>query len=275
MNSDNLFHSDYRSYLKDEFTKRGLINSQYSMRAFARDIDVPVSTLSEVFSGKKGFSERRALEVVQKLDLTIYEKDHFCDLVRVKHSKDNNVKAVAKENIQKRTQLGYCFIEKERFSLISDWRCFVVLEIVTSLNDNATFENILDRSGFQKLVLESLIDRLIKSGFIEKRSDQYLSTTTFTEFSSPVSSVKVQRFHVDVMKEAMKKISLMSVDEKEYSSSIISIKKERLVQAKKFLQETRKKFIRKFATDNGDDVYSLSMQFFSLLEKDKNQARMK
>lgn len=50
-------YRDYRSYLRNELECRVNANAQYSLRAFARDLDMPPQMLSFVLSGSS-FSKK-------------------------------------------------------------------------------------------------------------------------------------------------------------------------------------------------------------------------
>ena len=49
-------YKDYRLFLKDELEKRIHGNSRYSLRAFARDLNITPQALSAVLKYKKDFT---------------------------------------------------------------------------------------------------------------------------------------------------------------------------------------------------------------------------
>lgn len=60
---------DHIYFLKREFERRTLRNANYSMRAFARDLGLPVSKVSEMLRGKQGISRDYAQNIAKKLKL--------------------------------------------------------------------------------------------------------------------------------------------------------------------------------------------------------------
>jgi len=68
---------DFRDVLRRELQNRQQKNPAYSMRAFARDLDLSASGLSEVLSGKHSLSLRRAITVSKKLGLSEEHADAF------------------------------------------------------------------------------------------------------------------------------------------------------------------------------------------------------
>lgn len=68
---------EYRVFIKDELEKRIFRNSNYSMRAFARDLEIPVSKLSEMLNGKQRLSRSYAKKIAEKLKLSAAQEKVF------------------------------------------------------------------------------------------------------------------------------------------------------------------------------------------------------
>ena len=55
-------------------------NKRYSLRAFARDLKISPSFLSEVLNGKYGISKQLAGQIADRLGFNSEEVQHFCSL---------------------------------------------------------------------------------------------------------------------------------------------------------------------------------------------------
>lgn len=73
----------YRTIIQEELNFRIRTNSSYSLRAFARDIGINPSQLSDVLKNKIGISSKKALIVANKLGLNQREAILFKSLVEV------------------------------------------------------------------------------------------------------------------------------------------------------------------------------------------------
>src|SRR5690348_2524504 len=73
--------NDYRKFLKEKLEERQQLNSRYSLRAYARDLRISFSRLSQVLRHKQGLSEKSAIAIAKQLKLSQAEADHFCTLV--------------------------------------------------------------------------------------------------------------------------------------------------------------------------------------------------
>lgn len=60
----------YQQALNQQFQVLKERNPRFSMRSFAKRLGLSIATLSEVMSGKATLSERRAIEVMEKIGLT-------------------------------------------------------------------------------------------------------------------------------------------------------------------------------------------------------------
>lgn len=76
---------DYRIILRSELAERCKHNPNYSLRAFARDLGIAPSRVSEILSGKQGLSRKAALSIAERLGLSTEEAEAFADLVDCRH----------------------------------------------------------------------------------------------------------------------------------------------------------------------------------------------
>lgn len=69
--------SDYRSFLKQELDRRKEKNPFYSLRAFARDLEMSPQMVSQLLRGKRHLSVISVSKVADKLKYTQEEKRDF------------------------------------------------------------------------------------------------------------------------------------------------------------------------------------------------------
>ena len=268
MSYEQEFLSSYSEYLRKEFQRRTCQNPSYSLRAFARDLDLPVSSVSEVMSGRTGISQRRAHQLATKLGLSAEEKAHFQDLVDSSHARNSEKKRRAFERVEVRLRSRVSDMEEQQFELLSDWRYYVILEALQLKDCEPSAQGIADRTGFRLSVVRELLKQLDRHQLIEWNGEKVTSRLDFVRVQPKAPSQVMRAFHKELMKKGEREIDLQSWDRREYSSTIFSLKKSELEEAKSFLREMRQVFAKKFSRSNEkDEIYCLSMQFFSLLEK--------
>src|SRR5262245_19891132 len=107
---------DYRLALAQELKVRQARNSRYSLRSFARDLNVSVTALSDVLSGKRSFSHKNAEKVIQKLGWSPVQSQIF--LADLAHSERPTPQKIAEMQLQ-----------DDQFHFISEWYYFVILNL--------------------------------------------------------------------------------------------------------------------------------------------------
>lgn len=73
---ENIYHHEnYRSIIREDFFLRSSINTQYSLRAYAKDLNLSPSILSMVFQNKRHLSISKLEEVAKRIGLKDQEKE--------------------------------------------------------------------------------------------------------------------------------------------------------------------------------------------------------
>lgn len=77
----------YHDLLLLKFEQKKSSNPAYSLRAFARHLEISVSKLSQIFNRKQGLSMKSAEAIAAKLNLDHEEKTFFCNSAGALHSR--------------------------------------------------------------------------------------------------------------------------------------------------------------------------------------------
>src|SRR5687767_1203761 len=93
--------SDFRKVLRRELDTRCRMIPKYSLRAFAKDLEISPSRLSEILSGKQGLSRDRARELAGLLGFSSRETELFCELVESEHARAQVSRDLARVRLQK------------------------------------------------------------------------------------------------------------------------------------------------------------------------------
>lgn len=77
----------YHDLLQEKFIKKKQNNPAFSLRAFARVIEISPAKLSQIMNKKQGLSMKCAKNICKKLNLSEEEKNWFCNSVGALHSR--------------------------------------------------------------------------------------------------------------------------------------------------------------------------------------------
>lgn len=220
-------------------------NSSYSLRALARDCGVSHSFLSLIANGKK--------KMPRHLELILTE---------------NKIVPVKKK--QKSTD-EYFQLSLDQFHLISKWYHFALLELLTLKNAKTSPQWLSKKIGVPLFEVKLALERLERLG--------YLSNENGLKVCTPKSSVKpkkadlaVRLYHTEMLEKArvaMLKTAQSDFEKREISGMTLAINKEKLPLAKKKINKFKREMAKLLCDDQTSDVYQLSVQFFSLLNKEK------
>ncbi len=261
----------FRETLKSEYETRCRRNPAYSLRAFARDLQLSPPRLLDVLSGRYGLSRGAAGTIASRLGFSPVEAGRFCDEVEAEHGRSRAAREAARARLGKDSVDPEVHrIQIDAFKAVSDWYHFAILE----LTETRDFKNdavwIGRALGIQPLVASEAIERMKRLDLLEEKNGTLVATERFTNTGGGTPSEAVRKFHRQILEKAMLAIDLQSTEERELSAMVMSIDRDKLPEARKALEEFKWKFCRDIGgTGSKTDVYCLGMQFFRLNERAK------
>ena len=244
-------------------------NPRYSLRAFARDLDILPQQLSLFFNGKKGLSTEAAAAIADKLNFSKSEKAFFHDLIQSKYARSKSVRKIAESKIatsQKSDQRSQN-LSIDAFKVISDWYHFALVELLKIPTSKSLNEKLLaKRFGLSTFEIEAALARLLRLGLISKKGKSWQVENDTILTTDGVPSEALRKFHKQVLEKALVSISTQSVQERYLSTSLLSVCKEDFEEASKLIANFRMKFTERMTSKPGQEVYALGIQYFKLTE---------
>lgn len=266
-------HAEYRSYLKRELEERCQRNPKYSLRAFARDLELHPARLSLVLNKKQGLSEKSARGIAKALGLAPPDTEHFVYLVIASDSRSKSARAVAQAkltHLDGQTEEGR-ILREDAFCVISDWYHYAILEL-TSLKDFRSDTSwIARRLGISLHEAEQAVARLIKLGLATKVKGVLKQTDVILSTPDGVPSQAVRNFNTQILKRAIDAIHLQKVDERSISTLTIAVDSSTLPKIMGKMARFRRSLNQEIEASthdrDKDEVYCLSTQFFRMTKK--------
>lgn len=260
-------YQDYHEILQTEFDRRKFANSAYSLRAFARDLGLSAPRLSQIMTKKSALSLENATEVASKLKLPEDKRKWFCASAGAASARSAKEKAEFNKRITeyKRETKKFGEIQLEYFKVIADWFHFAILELTYHKEFVNSEAWIAQQLGITKVETQVAIDRMKKLGLITEKDGKLIDTFKFLATPSDVPSTALRQFHTQLMKKAIEALHEQDVLNREISSNIFSISKEKLPEFKDKIRDFRRD-VERFASEatEKDAVYCLGIQFHEL-----------
>jgi hypothetical protein len=259
----------YRQYIEREFRRRCRRNSLYSLRAFARDLEISPSKLSEVLRGKCGLSAHAAEELCKQLNLSQVETQHFVILVEAEHSRNSTRKAQARDLLKTfQATHGYNELDLERFKIISDWQHLALLELMELDTFESNLEWMAQALDLDIFLVSESLERLENFNLVEVVDGKYRPTGGNMAVATNVPSREMREFHLQMMAKASECVETGRMEDRGVSHMIFAMDEKDFPKA----QEALKKFRREFATTlqegaHKNSLYSLGIQLIPITKK--------
>ena len=157
--------------LRRQLDNRLSRNSNYSLRAFARDIGVSPSSLSDILNGKQGFSKNKAIQIGNKLGFNPMEINYFSTLAESKYARSLSNRKIAKLKLQKFLKTKETELSIESFKIISQWYHLAILELTKIESFESDNKWIAKKLGITIDEVRQAIERLIKMNLLEKKKE--------------------------------------------------------------------------------------------------------
>jgi len=260
-------HTTYQDILNQEFERRKLINNSYSLRALARDLELPAPRLSLILAKKQGLSIESASKIAEKLKLTKERKEWFCNSVGALHSRNQKDRNKYKERIKRYKKEAQKFSELhlEYFKVISDWYHFAILEL-THVKD---FKNepkwIAETLEISIADVNKAIERMKQLNLLVESDGMLIDKFEFLATPSDTPSDSLKKFNTQLMKKAMNALYEQEINNREISSNIFAFDKNKLTEFKTYIRKFRREIDQKASKhENKNSVYCLSIEMFEL-----------
>lgn len=244
-----------RALLKTEYEKRISLNPAFSLRAFAKKLDIQQSLLSKLLQGKRGFSATLTDKVSNFLGLT-----------------PNQIMDGSEMSLG-----NYSFIEDDEFLTLSHWSNFAVIETLKLKKSKHTAEYISERLSLPKTQVEFILERLERLGYVKKFKNGYNVLKPSTQWlSQEKTSAARRKYQKELLEQAIQCIEDVGLSERDNSSTLFAFDSKLMPEIKDRITQFRRS-LDKYIIENSknyDQVYNLSVALFPL-SKNKTKERKK
>lgn len=258
--------TDFRDILRRKYVERSSKNPRYSLRAFARDIGLSPSRLSEVMHGKQNLSRRSAFRIAGNIGFRDPEKAYFCSLVAAQESSSPTLKNKALAELQVlRSRLTGYLLKDDIYKLIADWQHAALIAYHAICNKFDQPEKIAHYLGTSPEIIHTALTRLVRLGILKKSGKTYELLDTFFQTAHEYPSAAVKKSHLQLLELAQRAVTKQRFEERSLDSLVLAVKKEDLDDAKKTIRAFVQDFDRRFSVaQDADAVYCLGVQLFAL-----------
>lgn len=250
---------EYIQIIKDEFEERKSKNPSYSLRAFAKNLNIDPSSLSSILSNKRALPLSKADGFIVKLKLNEDKSQIFMrSLLSQVTKKSHNYVLEEAHTIQ----------GENYFDIISEWEYFAVLSLTNLFDFEPTPSWIAGRIGIPLERASEVFTKLLELNLLVDDGNGYKAVYSKIKTTEDVANLALKKAHLEEMDIIKEKIINVPVDRRHISSLTISIKKENFEKAKTMIRTFRKEMEACLENEtDAQDVYQLAIQFYPLTQE--------
>lgn len=228
-----------------EFADRQSKNRNYSLRAFARDVDLSLTSVSLILKRKRKPSPKARKRLVEWLDLSpAYQQE-----------------------------MGYWvpseeFVEHDKFKMTSEWVHWAILNLVREGAPPKSVQSLEKHLDLPASVVAASVDRLLRLGFIRKEGKHYVRNLDQVRTKDDVPATAYRKLHSEVLDVAKVALVNTPIDKREFSTSFMMIRPAHIGRVKdlirKFRAEMADIFDSEASTTKDSKLHVIAVQMFPL-----------
>jgi uncharacterized protein (TIGR02147 family) len=263
-------------FLNSHFKAKQKANPGYSIRAYARDLTLSPSFLSQVLSNQKQLSPAKAQAVSKRLHLNVDEQLYFVSKSIVSSSRSEKQKLDAQAVLRKiKIQRLAHSLGTEEFKVMSDWYHLGIFQTLF-LKDYAKYCETDGEVAFLARFLKvptanvkEALERLSQLKIIECGKKVHFPITDNLVVKNKIPSAAIRKFHRQMIEKSLVAMEAQPVTERFFNCTTLTLRQADLPDLMKeyetFYQSIVERFSKKAsAKETADSVYALSSQLFRL-----------
>ena len=248
----DLFLEDTAGYLYELLADRKARNASYSVRAFARDLQLSPGFVSQIMSGKRNLSLQQKLKVAAHLGIAL---------------KELNLKTPQKKDAKRERNFKVIEHTFEHEKVLRHWYHFAILTLSQMNQLPIDAKVTAKRLGITIAETKTAIKRLQYFGYIEKQADGFVRTSVPCVIDSKKSSRSLRNFHQVRLLAAVQELEHFEharIDRRFYETIFVPTSKVKIKRAKEMISEFHDTLIAFLMDGRPDEIFQLSLQLFSI-----------
>jgi uncharacterized protein (TIGR02147 family) len=255
--------------LRQEFSRRIAKNARYSLRAFAKALDVQPSILSRAMNGGKTMTVATAQRIAERLAMAPEARAEFVASVGESQPQGRRRSPKAAKPAR-RAPVG--LVDEDTFSAVADWHHYAILEATYLEDFRSDPAWIAARFGLTHAQVSEAIARLERLGLLT-RTDGRLrkAEATIWTRSERGTTAALRRHHRQCLEMASVAVDEVPFERRVSAVMTMPADPAKLAQARAMIESFSLKVCRMLSSDARRDVYQLTVELFPLTKGDRHE----
>lgn len=242
--------------LQETLDLRQKKNKSYSLRAYARDLSLNVSTLSQVLSGKRELTYKSATKVIQDLALNPRDKTRFMDSLNEGRSRIDLIKIQEDQRY---------IMDESYVKVIGEWEHFAIETLLEIDGFDTRILNLSKKLNVSESRINEVLENLKTCGLIrEDKSGKIKKVYSKIRTTEDVPSEAIRKGHREVLDMGKQKLEEVALELRDFSSITVATDLDKIPEVKAIIREFRQKMMALLKDGHKTDVFQLAIQFYPL-----------
>jgi uncharacterized protein (TIGR02147 family) len=235
-------------------------NPQFSLRAFARLVDVSPAVLSRILSGKRRLTFNLAVRIADALNLNPMEREHLYSFYM---TNDSRADYQASDSAGKELTI-------DCFNAMKDWYHYGITQLILMKEFKEDSKWIASMLSITEIEAKMAIDRLLRLEIIDRdESGKLYRTSTHLTTSTDVASSGIRHFQKQILEKSIYSLEHDDILERDITSITVAINEDKIMEAKKEIMRFRKKLAEFLCEGEKTRVYNLGIHLIPLSKSTK------
>jgi hypothetical protein len=244
----------FRLWLQKKFSERCRRNARYSLRSFAKSLEMDPSSLSQILSGKRPISKKMVGDICSRVAASPKELRAFGLLASAGHTED------------------YFQVGLDSFAIISDWYHFAIVELTSVSGFKPDPRWIGRKLGITAEEAKAAIARLQRAGLLAFENGNLNRTTKcFTNQSNVSTSSAHRELQRQILQKALLAVDECLPEEKDITSMTMAVDESNLLRAREMIRKFRRDLCDLLEDGEQSRVYHLGVQLYPVSLKERSQ----
>lgn len=249
--------SSFRMFLQNELVARCKRNPGYSLRAFAKTLQLSSSALSAMLNGKRPITEGMKLRLGLALGLDPKE------ISKLRSQPDRRTK---KKIDQVPGSVEIQQLTLDTFAIISDWYHYAILEL-TKVKDFQPDKAWISKAlGITRSEANIAIERLVRVGLLDTDLPQWKDLSengNVTNIDPQLTSAGSKQLQRQILEKSIEALQTLPLEKRNHTSITVAINPKDIPLAKEKIKTFRRE-LAEFFEGNPDlqEVYHLSLSLY-------------
>ncbi len=236
---------DYIDWLRQQHTERRIKNPAFSLRSFARALNVQPGRLSEILARKRPLTTRQLYKFAEQLSVPLSELERSI-----------------KGTLSTSTPMSYADISEEQFEVLANPVHFHIMSAMELGGYDGQPKWLARVLGVDICLVRAALERLQSCRLVKSLTSDHwqLVEATSTTASYGTPNAALRRAHRASIEHALNCLDDVPLQLRDISSITLAIDPRKIEKARTLIQKFRRKLASEVEVGNKSEVYELNVQ---------------